>query len=101
MDEFDKIFSAEERRQLKGFEQDFMYDVNHGIYYKGHINFILLKDLLSSWMNADMSNRLEKGEFTEDEEFFLSFLEDMLHHLYMKMNEDNPDVIEFDLPEDL
>lgn len=100
MDEFDKIFSAEERRELKGFEQDFMYDVNHGIRYVGHVNYILVKDLLSAWMNSQLSDRLEKGEFTEDEEFVLSFLEEMLHTFYMKLNEDNPDVVEFDLPED-
>ena len=92
MDDFEKLFSAEERKELKAAAQDFLYDVEHGIRYEAYINYALLKDLLSSWMNADLSDRLERGEFTEDEDFVLGFVEELLHSLYMKMNENNPDI---------
>lgn len=99
MDEFDKLFSAEERRELKAVEQDLFYDVENGIRYSAYLNYVMVKDLLDSWLHADLSERLEKGEFNEDEEFILGFVEELLHALYIKMNEDNPDVGIFDEPD--
>jgi hypothetical protein len=96
MDEFDKIFSSEERKELRAAEMDFLYDVEHGIRYEAYINYALLKDLLDSWLGARFSERLLNEEFTDDEDFVLGFVEELLHSLYIKMNEDNPDIDLFD-----
>jgi hypothetical protein len=96
MDEFDKLFSREERRELRAVEQDFLYDVNHGIHIHASINFAMVKDLLSAWMNSSFPDKLERGELNDDEDFLIGFLEDYLHRLYLTMNQDNPDVVSFD-----